>query len=51
MDWVPTFGGNMFGWVPTWVLFAVILGLGGVIVLLALALKDKLEEEDRKRPP
>ena len=51
VDWVPTFGGNMLGWVPTWVLLAVILVLGGVVVFLVLALKDRYEDEDCKRPP
>jgi hypothetical protein len=30
VDWVPTFGGNMLGWVPTWVV------IGGAILLVSI---------------
>jgi hypothetical protein len=46
MDWVPTFGGNMLGWVPTWVLIAVVVLLLTVIVVLALAMKSHIEDND-----
>lgn len=51
VDWIPTFGGNMLGWVPTWALLAVVLLLGGVIVILTLALKDRFENDEKKLPP
>ena len=51
VDWVPTFGGNMLGWVPTWALIAVVILLGAVMVVLTLALKDRFENEDKKLPP
>jgi len=54
VDWVPTFGGNMLGWVPTWVLIAVVLLLLSVIVMLALAVKAQIEDDDqatKDRPP
>ena len=47
MDWVPTFGGNMFGWVPTWVLVAVVLLLVSVIGVVLFAVKAHLEDEDK----
>ena len=47
MNWVPTFGGNMLGWVPTWVLIAAVLLLVSVIGVLLLALKAHLEDEDK----
>ena len=46
MEWVPTFGGNMLGWVPTWVLIAVVVPLLAVIAVLASALKTQIEETD-----
>ena len=46
MEWVPTFGGNMLGWVPTWVLIAVVVPLLTVIAVLASALKTQIEETD-----
>ena len=53
MDWIPTFGGNMLGWVPTWVLIAAVLVLVSVIVVLFLAVKSLIEEEESNRnlPP
>jgi hypothetical protein len=48
MDWIPTFGGNMLGWVPTWLLIAVVVMLASVIVLLALAVRSQIEDEDRR---
>ena len=51
MDWVPTFGGNMFGWVPTWVLIATVLVMGSVIGVLVLAVKEMIEDEEKKLPP
>ena len=51
MGWVPTFGGNMLGWVPSWVLIAVVLLLLSVIVVLVLALKANFDDEDEKLPP
>ena len=51
VDWVPTFGGNMLGWVPTWVLIAVVFLLLSVIVVLTLAVKDLIEDNDDKLPP
>ena len=50
-DWVPTLNGNMLGWVPTWVLIAVVLLLGSVILILSLALKERLEDDEKKLPP
>jgi hypothetical protein len=51
VDWVPTFAGNMLGWVPTWVLIAVVFLLLSVIVVLTLAVKDLIEDNDEKLPP
>jgi hypothetical protein len=54
VDWVPTFGGNMLGWVPTWVLIAVVVSLLSVIVVLAAAVKAQIEDEDqpdKNQPP
>jgi hypothetical protein len=51
VDWVPTFGGNMLGWVPTWALITVVVLLGAIIVVLALALKDRFEDDEKKLPP
>jgi hypothetical protein len=51
VEWVPTFGGNMFGWVPTWLFIAVVLVLGVVIVVLAAAVKDMIKNDDRRQPP
>jgi hypothetical protein len=54
VDWVPTFGGNMLGWVPTWLLIAVILMLVSVIVILAAAVKVQIEDDDQReknQPP
>jgi hypothetical protein len=51
VDWVPTFGGNMLGWVPTWVVIGGAILLVSIIVVLGLALKDHLEDEERKPPP
>ena len=53
MDWVPTFGGNMLGWVPTWVLIAVVLVLLSVIGVILLAVKAHIDdnESDKNRPP
>lgn len=51
MEWVPTFGGNMLGWVPTWVLIGAVLLLGSVIMVLVLAMKHHIEDEDEKLPP
>ena len=51
MDWVPTFGGNMLGWVPTWVVIGGAILLVSVIVVLGLALKDHIEDEERRPPP
>lgn len=48
MDWIPTFGGNMLGWVPTWLLIAVVIMLASVIVLLAAAVRSQIEDEDRR---
>jgi uncharacterized membrane protein len=54
MDWIPTFGGNMLGWVPTWVLIAVVLLLLSVIVVLVVGLKTEIAEnsqtENNERP-
>ena len=49
MDWVPTFGGNMLGWVPTWVLIAVVLLLLSVIGILVAAIKVQIQDEDDQR--
>ena len=43
--WIPTFGGNLFGWVPASVLIAVGFLLMSVIVVLVGALKVKFEDE------
>ena len=51
LGWVPTFGGNMLGWVPTWVVIGGAILLVSVIVVLGLALKDHIEDEERKPPP
>ena len=51
MGWVPTFGGNMLGWVPSWVLIGVVLLLLSVIVVLTLAVKALIEDDDEKLPP
>ena len=48
VDWVPTFGGNMLGWVPTWALIAVVLLLLSVIAVLLLAVKVHIEEDDQR---
>ena len=47
VDWVPTFGGNMLGWVPTWVLIVVVLLLLSVIGVLAVAIKVQIQDEDQ----
>jgi hypothetical protein len=47
VDWVPTFGGNMLGWVPTWVLIAVVLLLLSVIGVLVVAMKVQIQDEDQ----
>jgi hypothetical protein len=47
VEWVPTFGGNMLGWVPAWLLIAAVLVLGSVIVVLFWALKAPLADEDK----
>jgi hypothetical protein len=47
LEWVPTFGGNMLGWVPAWLLIAAVLLLGSVIVVLFWALKAPLVDEDK----
>jgi hypothetical protein len=49
VDWVPTFGGNMLGWVPTWVLIAVVLLLLSVIGILVAAIKVQIQDEDDQR--
>ena len=51
VDWIPTFGGNMLGWAPTYVLIAVVLLLLLVIVALAWVLKIHVEEDDQRNPP
>jgi len=54
VDWVPTFGGNMFGWVPTWVLIAVVVALLSVIVVVGAAVKAQIKDEDQRdkiQPP
>jgi hypothetical protein len=54
VDWVPTFGGNMLGWVPTWVLIAVVVSLLSVIVVLVAAVKAQIEDDDQReknQPP
>jgi nitrogen fixation-related uncharacterized protein len=51
VDWIPAFGGNLFGWVPAWVLIAVGLLLLSVIVVLVWALKVKFEDDDQKTQP
>jgi hypothetical protein len=51
LGWAPTFGGNMLGWVPTWVLIAVVFLLLSVIVVLTLAVKDLIEDNDENLPP
>lgn len=54
VDWIPTFGGNMLGWVPTWVLIAVVISLLSVIVVLAAAVKVKIDDDnqrDKNQPP
>jgi hypothetical protein len=51
VNWIPTFGGNLFGWVPAWVLIAVVLSLLTVIVVLVAAVKTQIEEEDRTNQP
>jgi hypothetical protein len=51
VDWVPTFAGNMLGWVPTWVLIAVVLSLLTVIVVLVAAVKTQIEDEDQTNQP
>ena len=43
--------GNMLGWVPTWVLIAVVFLLLSVIVVLTLAVKDLIEDNDENLPP
>ena len=48
LNWIPTFGGNMLGWVPTWLLIAVIVMLVSVIAFLAAALRSQLEDEDQR---
>jgi hypothetical protein len=48
VDWVPTFGGNMLGWVPTWVLIAVVLLLLSVIGVLVVAMKVQIQDEDQR---
>ena len=45
VDWIPAFNGNLFGWVPAWVLIGVGLLLLSVIVVLVWALKVKFEDE------
>ena len=54
MNWVPTFGGNMLGWVPAWVLIATVLMLLSVIGVILLAVKAHLDDEkdnSENRPP
>jgi hypothetical protein len=54
VDWVPTFGGNMLGWVPTWVLIAVVLLLLSVIGVLAVAMSVQFQDDDQRdknQPP
>jgi hypothetical protein len=54
VDWVPTFGGNMLGWVPSWVLIVVVVSLLSLIGVLATALKGQFEDEehrDNNQPP
>jgi hypothetical protein len=54
MDWVPTFGGNFLGWVPTWVLIVTVVELVLAIVALAVALRVHIDENglgDENHPP
>jgi hypothetical protein len=51
VNWIPTFGGNMLGWVPTSVLIAVVLSLLTVIVVLVAAVKTQIEDEDQTNQP
>jgi hypothetical protein len=48
VNWVPTFGGNTFGWIPAWVLIAAVGALLSVIVVLVVALKDQFEAEEQR---
>jgi hypothetical protein len=49
VGWVPTFGGNMLGWVPTWVLIAVVVSLLSVIVVLVAAVKAQIKDDDQRQ--
>ena len=51
VNWIPTFGGNLFGWVPAWILIAVVLSLLTVIVVLVAAVKTQIEDEDQTNQP
>ena len=49
LNWVPTFGGNMLGWVPTWLFISVVAMLVSVIVFLAAALRSRFEDEEQSQ--